>query len=177
MTDPKVITDIISVVESLPDNAAIIYRHFRKSDRLKEATKLRQITFEKNQQFIIGADPGLAIAVGADGVHFKRDAALKLPQLWRKRCPDWIISMAGIKSGAYSGDLSVLDGLLISPVFQSQSPSAGEPIGVSNFSAQIQTLKCPVFALGGIHEQTAPELIGTGAYGLAGIRGFSQSRN
>ena len=51
MTDPKVITDIISVVESLPDNAAIIYRHFRKSDRLKEATKLRQITFEKNQQF------------------------------------------------------------------------------------------------------------------------------
>ena len=177
MTDPKVITDIFSVIEGLPENAGIIYRHFGKADRKQEAEKLRNITFRKNQQLLIGADPDLAIAVGADGVHFKRDAAIKLPQLWRKRCPDWIITMAGIKSGAYSGDLSVLDGLLISPVFQSQSPSAGAPIGVSNFSAQIQTLKCPVFALGGIHEQTAPELIGTGAYGLAGIRGFSQSRN
>ena len=171
MTDPKVITDIISVVESLPDNAAIIYRHFRKSDRLKEATKLRQITFEKNQQFIIGADPGLAIAVGADGVHFKRDAALKLPMLWRKRCPIWIISMAGIKSGAYSGNLSILDGLFLSSVFPSQSPSAGTAMGVKTFTAQIRNLDCPVFALGGINNKTASELIGSGAYGLAGIRG------
>jgi len=84
--------------------------------------------------------------------------------------------MAGIKSGAYSSELSVLDGLLISSVFPSQSPSAGTPIGVDKLSAQIQTLDCPVFALGGINERTAPDLIGTGAYGLAGIRGFSSVR-
>jgi len=173
MSDPTVIPNLIQTVERLPKHTAIIYRHFGKSSRLEEAQELRQITFERRQQLLIGADPELAIDIGADGVHFKRDKSLTYPRLWRKRCPNWIISMAGIKSGEYSEDLSVLDGLLLSPVFPSASPSAGPPMGVGNFSRQIRTLNCPVFALGGINKNTAPKLIGSGAYGLAGIRGFT----
>ena len=81
--------------------------------------------------------------------------------------------MAGIKSGHYSADLSILDGLLVSSVFKSQTPSAGLPIGVKAFSNYTKTLDCPVFALGGINARTAPKLIDSGAYGLAGIRGLT----
>jgi len=169
MTDPKRVPDVVAAAGKLPRGTAIIYRHFGSSHRFVDAEALRQITFKRGQQFLIGADPELAIEIGADGVHFTRDAALKDPALWRRRCPDWIISMAGIKSGNYQGDLSVLDGLLISSVFPSQSASAGEPIGVQAFSEKARALPVPVFALGGVNKETAPKLLSSGAAGLAGI--------
>ena len=175
MTDPKRIPDVREAAAQLPRRAAIIYRHFGSKDKLEDAKYLRQITFEREQQFLIGADPELAIKVGADGVHFRRDAKVSGPALWRQRCPHWLISMAGIKSGTYEGELSVLDGLLISSVFPSQSSSAGEPIGLSAFEQKVQSLPLAVFALGGINKKTAPKLLGSGAAGIAGI-GFGMNR-
>jgi len=169
MTDPNRIADVINAAENLPRGTAIIYRHFGSAHRFVDAEALRQVTFERGQQLLIGADPELAVEVGADGVHFRRDAKLKLPTLWRQRCPDLLISMAGIKSGDYTGDLSLLDGLLLSPVFPSQSPSAGETMGVQRFKEKMQSLPAPVFALGGVNQDTAPKLLGSGAAGIAGI--------
>lgn len=169
MTDPSRVPDIIKAAATLPIGATIIYRHFGSAHRCVDAESLRQITFERQQQLLIGADPELAIEVGADGVHFRRDAKVEAPTLWRRRCPDWIISMAGIKEGNYEGDLSVLDSLLISSVFSSQSPSAGKPIGVETLKEHIRALPVPVFALGGVNKITAPKLIGSGAAGIAGI--------
>ena len=159
MTDPERVVDVVQAARNLPQGATLIYRHFGSAHRFVDAEALRQITFARgNQQFLIGADPQLALEVGADGVHFRRDAKLEAPALWRRRCPDWLISMAGIKSGDYEGDLSVLDGLLVSSVFPSESPSAGEPIGISGLQTAVQNLGVPVFALGGINAKTAPKL-------------------
>ena len=120
---------------------------------------------------LIGADPDLAIQVGADGVHFKRDKSLIRPKIWRARCPEWIVTMAGIKSGHYSADLSLLDGLLVSSVFKSQSPSAGPPTGVKAFTNYAKTLDCPVFALGGINARTAHVLLIAALMGLRVFEG------
>lgn len=169
MTDPSRVPDVIKAAKAQPKGAAIIYRHFGKADKADEAQALRQTTFAKHQQLLIGNDPELAISIGADGVHFKRDPQLKAPMLWRQRCPNWIISMAGIKQGEYQGDLSTLDALLISSVFKSQSPSAGVPIGIEKFKALANSLRVPVYALGGVNETTASKLLGTIAAGLAGI--------
>lgn len=172
MSDPKRVPDVIAAAQSLPNGTAIIYRHFGKADKVEEAEALRQITFSKSQQLLIGADPELAIAIGADGVHFKRDPLLAAPTLWRKRCPDWIISMAGIKQGEYQANLSVLDALIVSSIFKSQSHSAGEPIGTTALKSKTQTLPMNIFALGGINNKTAPNLLGSGAAGLAAIDGL-----
>jgi len=169
MTDPERVTDIIGSAENLPRGAAIIFRHFGSAHKFVDAEALREVTFKREQQFLIGDDPQLAIDIGADGVHFRRDCKALAPALWRQRCPDWIISMAGIKSGEYQGDLTVLDGLLVSSVFQSQSPSAGKPMGLETFSNTSQNLEVPVFALGGVNKTTAPKLLGSGAAGVAGI--------
>ena len=169
MTDPLRVKDIEIAAKKLPTGAALIYRHFGSDGRRAEAERLRQMTFEYGLQFLIGNDPELAIAIGADGVHFRRDAHVAAPKLWRRRCPAWIISMAGIKSGRYKGDISVLDGLLVSSIFPSHSPSAGEPIGVKAFTDIAQALPAPIFALGGVNKKTAPKLIGSGAAGIAGI--------
>lgn len=169
MTDPARVSDVIKAAQALPNGAAIIYRHFGKADKYEEATALRQITFAKSQQLLIGADPKLAIAIGADGVHCQRDAAMQAPKLWRQRCPDWIISMAGIKTGDYQGSLTVLDGLIVSSIFKSQSPSAGTPIGIDGLKGLTKSLPVPIFALGGVNKETAPTLINSDAAGLAGI--------
>jgi len=172
MTDPERVPHIEKAIKGLPQGAAVIYRHFARPDRLSEALALRQMTFALGLQFLIGADAELAVKVGADGVHFRREATLTQPSLWRQRCPNWIISMAGLKSEHYTGDLSVLDGLLVSSVFKSHSPSAGKPIGIDGFKAQVKAHACPVFALGGINSYTASALINSGAAGLAGIEGL-----
>lgn len=173
MTDPKRVPDLVRAARALPKGAAIIYRHYGSEDRHGIAKALRDITFAREQQFLIGHDPELAIEAGADGVHFRRNATLIEPTLWRKRCPDWIITMAGLKGEKnYSGSLSVLDGIFISSVFKSNSPSAGAPIGTAALAQICAATPVPVIALGGINEKTAPSLLGTGAAGIAGIGGI-----
>lgn len=178
MTDPQRVLDPVAIARTLPEGAAIIYRHFGRTGHRREAEALRQVSFEKGLQFLIGHDPELAIAVGADGVHFRRDVSLQAPILWRKSCPDWIITMAGLKGAGlkgaqdYTGQLSVLDGLFVSSVFYSKSPSAGDPMGADKFKEVCTKLPVPVFALGGVNPRTINKLAGTGAAGIAGIEGL-----
>lgn len=176
MTDPERLPDVVTAVAKLPPNSAVIYRHFGKSSRKDEALAIRDITQRKNIQLLIGNDPELALACQADGVHFSRDAKVERPMLWRQKCPNWIISMAGLKQGRYEGDIFVLDALFVSSIFQSSSPSAGTPIGIEGLKAQTKNLSVPIFALGGINTQTAPELLGSGAAGLAAVTGLEVSK-
>ena len=179
MTDPNAHEDVAAAARAMPKGAAIIYRHFGADKREAAAAELRHVTFARGQQLLIGNDPELAINCGADGVHFTRDAALIAPMLWRERCPDWLISMAGIKETDgpdmvdgdyidYGGDLSVLDGLMVSSVFASESPSAGKPIGVKRLLSITAVLGAPIYALGGVNERTAEALEGCGLSGIAG---------
>ncbi len=185
MTDPQRVLDPVAVAQGLPRGSAIIYRHFGRDGHRREADALRQVTFARDQQLLMGHDPELAVQIGADGVHFRRDGQVLAPSLWREKCPDWIITMAGLKGGQkyqknyqksyqqnYQGDLSVLDGLFVSSVFYSKSPSAGDPIGVPALTDICARLPVPVFALGGINTRTVHDLIGSGAAGLAGIEGL-----
>lgn len=173
MTDPKRTPSPVKTVLALPEKTVIIYRHFGADDREIVAAQLREVTHGKTQQLLIGADPELAKQVRADGVHFTRDATLKQPHIWREKRPDWLITMAGLKGiQDYKGKLSVLDGLFISSVFPSKSPSAGEPVGVESLTRLQAELGVPIFALGGITAETAPSLIGSGISGLAAIDGI-----
>lgn len=185
MTDPAVHDDVAALAARAPKGCAIIYRHFGSDNREAVAHHLRQVTFARGQQMLIGADPDLAIKCGADGVHFRRDSTLTLPSLWRGRCPEWIITMAGVKPTSrkpdyaedYHRGLSVLDALFISSIFNSSSPSAGQPIGVDILSQMAMDLSVPLIALGGINESTAPELHGAQIAGVAGRFTFCLTDN
>jgi len=173
MTDPARVPDVRAAVAAVPQGAAIIYRHFGKTDRQAEAQALRQITFARGQQFLIGNDPVLAKNTGADGVHFKRDKSLKDPAALRAICPDMVITMAGLKGVQdYSRDVSCLDGLFISSVFASQSPSAGASITITTITDACRDLNCPVFALGGITAYNIDNLIDNGIAGAGLIEGL-----
>ncbi len=172
MTDPDSALDPLDISNKLPKGSAIIYRHFGAVDKLIKAKTLRHATRERGQQFLIGNDPELAIEVEADGVHFRRDEALVAPTVWRKHHPEWLITMAGIKGNyvEYTAPLDCLDGLFISSVFKSKSPSSGTPMGLKKFNTLCQKLDVAVFALGGVNSETVKTLDNSYAAGLSGIR-------
>ncbi len=139
MTDPDRVPDPLAVIADLPEGACIIYRHFGRPGHREMAERLRALTRQKHQQFLIGQDAELALQIGADGVHFRRDATLLEPALWRERQPGWIITMAALKGPQpYERDIRLLDGLFVSSVFYSKSPSAGDPIGVDDLKAAVK---------------------------------------
>ena len=165
MTDPRAPEPNLSL---WPGPVALVYRHFGAADRLERAQGWRQATLSGGHTFLVGEDPELAVAVGADGVHFRRDATLAGPRLWRRRCPDWLITMAGWKTGDYTAPLDSLDGLLVSSVFASTSPSAGVPIGPDGLEVATR-LPVPVYALGGIHAGNVERLRALPIAGIAGV--------
>ena len=119
LTDPARMENPIEIVQRLPKGCAVIYRHFGDS---RDGAALRELARQQGRIFLTGNDPELAQSLDADGVHFARDAELRGPMKWRAKHPNWILTMAGLKTGHYCAPLDSLDALFISSVFPSLSP-------------------------------------------------------
>ena len=172
MSDPKRIADLVAVVNKMPRGSAVIYRHFGEPERRQTADVLRQITFDRDMQLLIGKDVELAHAIGADGVHLP-EIDLVFAISLRSHYPDWIVTIAAhTEQTLVDAARWKLDAAIFSPVFVSDSPSAGLPTGVEKFTELVALVDIPVFALGGINIANATVLRESGAAGLAGISGF-----
>lgn len=171
MSDPKRTPDLLNLVKYMPSRSAIIYRHFG-SPGLED--ELRRISWDRNIQLLIGNDPELALSCEADGVHFSRRASTETLATWRNAQPNWIITTAWSKTKSDPRTFEQLDGVFVSSVFQSDSTSAGTPIGVRALREFTKQCSYPVFALGGITDETAPNLVGTGIGGIASIGGLAE---
>lgn len=172
MTDPSRLADPIAVACTLPAGSGIIYRSFGRKEALSEALALAKLARSRGLTLLIGADEALAFKVGADGVHLPERMMAKAPSI-RLRHPGWIVTTAAHspRALAKAGALR-LDGTLISPIFVSQSPSAGRPLGQGRAAFWTRKAKLPVIALGGIDHKNVRLLSGTGVWGLAAIDGL-----
>lgn len=171
MSDPKRTPDPLAVMQALPQGAAYIYRHFGAANRFQIAEQLRQSSFERDIQLLIGADPEMAQQCGADGVHLPQRDLGQIEEL-RHRYPNWMIT------GAAHDRESVprakgFDAVFVSPIFSSASPSADIPLGINTLKQWVKIAPCPVIALGGINHDTAPQLLQCGIAGIAGVSGFA----
>ena len=61
-----------------------------------------------------------------------------------------------------------------SPVFSTKTHPEAEPLGLAGLQAACKALQLPIFALGGVTWENAPQCIAHGAHGVAGISMFSQ---
>lgn len=173
MTDPERVPDALKAAENLPEHSALIYRHFGAPEREFMAHRLRQVCFDRGVQFLVGADEELARDCGADGLHLS-ERVLDDARILHIRYPDWILTGATHSELALAKAAKLgLDAGFVSPVFASESPSAGEALGVTRFTDMTLSATVPVIALGGINSANAHHLIGSGAAGIAGISGFA----
>lgn len=170
LTDPDRTPDPEAVLGRLPPEVGVIYRPFGAPDAVDLGRRLAAIARTRGLALLAGADPDLALAIGSDGLHLPERLAHQLPAL-RAAHPGWILTAAAHDLAAARAAASA-DALLVSPVFASNSPSAGQPLGLEAFTALVAASKAPVYALGGVTAQTAPSLEHSGAAGLAGIEAF-----
>jgi predicted GNAT family acetyltransferase len=166
MSDPERTPDILSWAKSLPEHCAVIYR-FHKFDK-GLAKNLRALTKKRHQQLLtrqtlIDTHPDSS----CDGHHFIRNTDLAVLSKFAALYPEKLLTLAALKEGHYQSPLPPLDGLFVSSTFPSQSPSAGEPIGVDTLRKKAESLDAPVFALGGVTLETVKQLTQTKIAGIA----------
>lgn len=172
LSDPVRTPDIINWAKALPEHCAVIYRFEAFDAQLAKA--LRKITSAKHQQFLIRSESHADLS---DGQHFRRSADLGRITKKRSDDPGALLTLAAIKEGRYSEPLPALDGLLVSAIFPSESPSAGTPIGTDALRQRTQKWDVPIFALGGVTVQTVSALIGTNIAGIAAIGALKEDKN
>lgn len=167
LTDPRRYPDIEAFAESIPTGSVLIHRHFGRPEAAREAHALRRIADRKGLILLIAADPTLALQCGADGVHWPE----RLIGQARVRHPSGLILTASAHSrrGAERAARLGSDAVMLSPVFETQSPGAGRPIGIWRAGAIARSVAAPVYALGGITPERALRLSGLGFSGVAAV--------
>jgi thiamine-phosphate pyrophosphorylase len=171
-TDPNRVPDPEAVAERLPRGAGVVFRAFGAADAVAQGLRLRAIADRCGLVLLAGADEALAQSIGADGVHLP-ERARETASLLRARQPDWLITIAAHDREAVMAASALgADALVVSPVFESNSPSAGTPLGFEGLSALVSATDTPVYALGGIRAATVESLRNSGIVGLAAVEAF-----
>ena len=168
-TDPVRTPDPEAVAARLPKGSAIVYRPFGAADALAVALRLKVIARRRGLTLLIGADEALAAKIGADGVHLPERLASHARRI-RAKHPKWLITAAAHSPRAARAPV---DAVVISAIFQSNSPSAGRPLGPMRLAQIVRLAKSPVYALGGVSQTTAARLLATGVVGIAGVEVFT----
>jgi thiamine-phosphate pyrophosphorylase len=171
-TDPRRTPDAAAVIARLPRGAGVVYRAFGSTDAVKVGRALLAIARRRRLVFLVGADAGLAAALGADGLHLPQRLAARRGDnaRWRRR---FILTAAAHDAPAIRRARAAgVEAVVVSPVFSSRSPSAGRPLGPLAFRRLRRLSRLPVYALGGVDLRSARRLQGSGAIGLAGIDMF-----
>ena len=168
VTDALRIPDPVPIAQTLPRGTGIILRHYDVPERAALARRLAALARSRGLVLLIAADPRLARAVHAQGVHWPEML------MHRARRPhSGLVTVAAHDAKALIRARSVgADAALLSPVFATRSGAHKHPLGPLRFAALARMSPVPVYALGGISESSARRLLHSGAAGLAAVDAF-----
>ena len=170
LTDPNRTPDPVAAAVRLPRGTTVVFRAFGAADAVHVGLRLAALCRGRGLRLLVGADAGLAAAVGADGVHLP-ERLLGTAGRLRRRRPAWTLTAAAHGPAAVRrARLAGVDAVLLSPVFPSRSTSAGRPLGPLRAAAMARlAAPTPVIALGGVGPRSAGRLMGAGIAGLAAV--------
>jgi thiamine-phosphate pyrophosphorylase len=169
-SDPGRTPDVLAAAAALPRGSGVVYRGFGRPEAAREAQALAALARRQGLVLLIGADPGLARAVGAQGVHLPERMAHQAGALRRRG-----LKVTAAAHGLQAARRALRAGaqaVVLSAVFPSRSPSAGAALGPVRFAALVRAAGGPVYALGGVNTKSARRLLATGAAGLAAVEGL-----
>ena len=171
LTDPRRTPNPHITAARLPPGSCTLFRHFGEPALCKYAWQLAKTCAAHEQILLIAADPALALAVGADGVHWPENR-LREARHWRGRFAIQTAS-AHSRRAIWRARRAGMDAVLVSPVFPSNSPSAGHPLSPARLRQLVRGAGLPVYALGGVKATTAGRVADWA--GLAAIEGVTEA--
>ncbi|MEE2526991.1 thiamine phosphate synthase [Hyphobacterium sp. HN65] len=169
LTDPVRTPDVAAFASGLPAGCALIYRHFGRKERFAEASQLAGIARAKALVLLISADPALAEACDADGVHWPARLARQARD-WRRRNRERVMTVsAHDRAELERAHRLSADAALLSPVCVTNSRGSGKALGRFRSRQLVSQALLPVYALGGVNADSARRLEDVGFSGLAAI--------
>lgn len=154
MTDSRLGEDLLAVIQRLPMQSGVIFRHHQlgESERQRLFAKVRRICARRGHMLLFG---------GAE--HGRHAGAVSAP----------IHSIRELNEAKRLG----IRLLFISPLYATTSHPGAKPLGLSRFM-QLAALAKPgkVIALGGMTRNRARSLDKRLVHGWAGIDAFGKSR-
>lgn len=172
LTDETRVPDPRPALDRLPADCAVVFRHYGATNRERLAAELARACKKQGRVFLVAGDVELARAVKADGLHLP-EAMLNERNDWRAIWPSGLLTAAAHSSlTLHEACVAGCDAALLSPVFATVSHPDKGALGEDMFRLLTKNAALPVYALGGITNETAPRLIASGAVGLAAIGGL-----
>lgn len=143
---------------------------------LETALKIKS-SINKNTSLIVNDRIDIALLTNSAGIHlpgnsFKlKDVKKVYPgKLTGKSVHSVSEAVKAEKDGAYY--------LLFGPVFRTPAKiKYGKPQGLQKLKKLCNSVKIPVYAVGGINHTRIKKCLAAGAYGVAGISDFMKSKN
>ena len=177
MTDEKRSFNPIQMAKALPNGSILIFRHYNIKYRESLAKKTIAICQKRNIKCLIAGDIKLALKLSSDGVH--------LPQWLLQRIEKKPLLRRGmIITAATHSRLLVtkakklkLDAAILSPIFPTVSHPKKISLGLIQFASISKHCNLPIIALGGVSKKNFIRLIYAGAFGISGIRIFTNQNS
>ncbi len=168
MTDRTRLPDPAAVAARLPSGSLIILRDYDAPDRRALGEIWRQLTRQYGLLFSVAADPALAQALKADGVHWPQ-ALLPSRVSGRNRL---VTAAAHDHASVKRAKRAGVDLIILSPVFPTQSHPGGRCLGLYQFRRLMREAGMPVAALGGLNASSVRHLTAPRPAAFAGIGAF-----
>ncbi|WP_328705888.1 thiamine phosphate synthase [Erythrobacter rubeus] len=138
----------------MPRGSGFIYRHYHLDEEKRYARfrKLRRIARACNHTVVLADSALTATDWGADGIY----GAPK--SLWPRRRE--LLHLATAHNLREIGEANLIgsDGVLLSPIFSTNSHPGGQVLGPVRFKALARYSRAPVIALGGMDARRARAL-------------------
>lgn len=164
MTDERQGDGLFAAVETLPRGAGIVFRHYGVvgAERRRLFDRVRSQASKRGLLLMLGGDPPLASAWGADGSHGLARGKASAPHLLRSAS---VHNRSELQAATRAG----ADFIFVSPVFDTSSHPGAKPLGRLGFGRLASQSRMPVIALGGMSAAHARRLAGFNIYGWAAI--------
>ena len=169
LTDPIRTPAVTSTAARLPKGCGVVFRAFGAADAVQQGRALARVCRRRRLMLLVGADPALAARLNADGVHLPQRLAGRAGLVRSLRARFLVTAAAHDLPAALRARRAGAQALVISPVFASNSPSAGRAIGPRALARLARAARIPVYALGGVNARTARALGRTSVVGLAAV--------
>jgi thiamine-phosphate pyrophosphorylase len=169
LTDDDRTLDPLKSVRALPPGSLVVLRARQYARRLELAKAIAPVAKERRLVWLVADDPELASRVEADGAHFP-ESRMAEAHHWRALRAHWLITCAAHSLSACANIARTsADAAFLAPIFATASHAGGETLGPMRMRAIARQSPLPVYALGGIDDQTARRLRNATLAGLAAV--------
>jgi len=141
-------------------------------DFARVATRLRESTHRHKARLLLNAEPGVARALGADGVHLSAARMQSASRPLQREAGFLIAASCHNAAELMLANELAVDFVVVSPVRATASHADAMPLGWDGLRTLLAVSDQPAYALGGVGPQDLATARLHGCSGVAGISAF-----